>query len=57
MKTQVYPKLCIKSNSETQDKIGKELNSPQDQSTSVPETKVMVAEIIEKYFCILLLKR
>lgn len=52
MKTQghVYPKLCIKSNSETQDKMGKELLSPQDHSDSVPEIKVMVAEIIEKYF-------
>lgn len=59
MKTQghFYPKLCMKSNCETQDKMGKELLSLQDHSTSIPETKVMVAEKVEKYFYILLLKR
>lgn len=59
MKTQghFYPKMCMKSNSKTQDKMGEELLSLQDHSTSVPETKVMVAEKVEKYFYILLLKR
>lgn len=59
MKTQghFFPKMCMKSNGETQDKMGKELLSLQDHSTSVPETKVMVAEKVEKYFYILLLKR